>query len=90
MVVKFNVHTCATYGRTDGRCGECGGDMSTPSVPPIEIRIKPDGDRWTVDGYRGGEQRYTRLFNRTADEAWCYGAKWMRGELLKNAKETTK
>lgn len=24
---KSNVHTCAPYGRTDGRCGECGEVM---------------------------------------------------------------
>ena len=59
-------------------------------TPPIEVRVIPDEQltSWTVEGWRGGERRYTRLFNRTADEAWHYGAEWMRGELLKNAKET--
>ena len=25
---KSNVHTCAPYGRTDGRCGDCGQDVA--------------------------------------------------------------
>ena len=60
-----------------------------PFAPPIEIRIKPDsGHSWTAEGWRGGEQRYIRAWNRSPDEAWQYGAEWMRGEMMKNATET--
>ena len=97
MAVSFR---CACPGcpreAVTGRafCDQCGSVVSaeecasTHKPPPIEVRVIPDGDSWTVEGWRGGEQRYTRLFNRTADEAWHYGAEWMRGEMMKNAKET--
>lgn len=63
-------------------------DMDTPQ--PIEVRVFPDEkvSCWTVEGWRDGERRYIRAGTSTADEAWHYGAEWMRGEMLKNAKET--
>lgn len=52
--------------------------------PPIEVRVYQESDgTWTVDGVRGEEFLYRRAWNRTADEAWQYGAEWMRGELGK-------
>lgn len=94
---NWRCHELAIYGETGGPCRVACAEHAVEfgaivpvqvPPPPIEVRVIPgDGGSWTVEGWRGGVRRYIRAYNRTADEAWSYGADWMREEMM-NAKET--
>jgi len=72
-----NVHTCAAYGRTDGKCGDCGQEMWTPSVG-LALHIVPRaGGGGAVDMFIEGD-----LNSSSFMDDYCvavdYAIAWLR------------